>query len=58
MDLSVVNLRTELLPWYRRLGYETCGTEPFPDPGKLKQPAHFVLMTRHLGAIPAGEPAR
>jgi hypothetical protein len=53
MDLSVVNLRTELLPWYERLGYAVCGTEPFADTHKLKQPAHFVLMTRALAA-PAG----
>jgi ribosomal protein S18 acetylase RimI-like enzyme len=56
MDLSVVNLRTELIPWYRRLGYTECGSEPFPDVGKLKQPAHFVLMSRSLtppgGATP------
>jgi GNAT superfamily N-acetyltransferase len=58
MDLSVVNLRTELLPWYHRLGYSECGTEAFPDPGKLKQPAHFILMNRRLDAVPAGEHAR
>ena len=30
-DLSVVNLREELPPFYRHLGYSDCGTEPFPD---------------------------
>jgi ribosomal protein S18 acetylase RimI-like enzyme len=48
MDLSVVNLRTELIPWYERLGYAECGTEPFAHGAKLKRPAHFVLMTRPL----------
>jgi GNAT superfamily N-acetyltransferase len=55
MDLSVVNLRTELIPWYARLGYAESGTEPFPAPEKLKQPAHFVLMTRHLEAAASNE---
>jgi GNAT superfamily N-acetyltransferase len=57
VDLSVVNLRTELLPWYARLGYAEYGTEPFPVAGKLKQPAHFVLMTRRLD-VAEGEPVR
>ncbi len=48
MDLSVVNLRQELIPWYRRLGYHESGTEPFPAPDKLRMPAYFVLMTKSL----------
>jgi GNAT superfamily N-acetyltransferase len=55
MDLSVVNLREELPSWYARLGYRECGTEPFEATGKLKRPAHFILMTRPLeAAVPAG----
>ncbi len=55
MDLSVVNLRSELRPWYARLGYAECGTEPFVETGKLKQPAHFVLMTRRIDGATEGE---
>jgi GNAT superfamily N-acetyltransferase len=47
MDLSVVNLRTELPPFYHRLGYTETGTAPFTDP-RATQPCHFVLMSRSL----------
>lgn len=56
MDLSVVNLRTELIPWYRKLGYTENGTEPFTETGKLKQPAHFILMNRSLGLPTEAQP--
>ncbi|MDZ7727776.1 MAG: GNAT family N-acetyltransferase [Dehalococcoidia bacterium] len=46
MKLVVVNLREDIIPWYRRLGYVETGTAPFAEPQKLKQPAHFVEMTR------------
>jgi ribosomal protein S18 acetylase RimI-like enzyme len=47
VDIRVVNLRTELPPLYRRLGYVQTGTEPFEDPRAL-QPAHFILMSKPL----------
>jgi predicted N-acetyltransferase YhbS len=51
VDIRVVNLRTELVPFYRRLGYEETGTEPFPAP--TKRPCHFVRMSKTLAAPPA-----
>ena len=49
VDLDVVNLRTELPPFYHALGYsETGATMPFPKPERLRCPAHLVLMTRSL----------
>lgn len=49
MDLTVVNLRTELPPIYRRLGYEESGTLPFPsDQAPPNQPCHLVRMTKPL----------
>lgn len=47
-DLRVVNLREELPPFYRHLGYAECGTEPFSDPAEATRPCHFVLMTKPL----------
>jgi N-acetylglutamate synthase-like GNAT family acetyltransferase len=47
MDLSVVNLRTELPPFYHRLGYLETGTAPFTDQ-RATQPCHFVLMSKSL----------
>jgi GNAT superfamily N-acetyltransferase len=48
-DLRVVNLREELPPFYRQLGYVECGTEPFSDPAEATRPCHFVVMTKPLG---------
>ena len=52
MSLEVVNLRDGLPGWYGRLGYRETGTAPFPAPDRLKQPCHFILMTRPLAARP------
>lgn len=48
LDLDVVNLRTELPPFYRKLGFAPYDTAPFHRPETLKQPAHLVLMTKPL----------
>jgi N-acetylglutamate synthase-like GNAT family acetyltransferase len=48
MELEVVNLRTELPPYYRRLGYAECGTRPFPDTERATQPCHFIVMEKAL----------
>ena len=48
IDLRVVNLRTELPPFYRRLGYAETGTEPFPADAKPSQPCHFINMSKPL----------
>jgi predicted N-acetyltransferase YhbS len=50
MDITVVNLRTELPPIYEKLGYWTTGTAPFPaDQMPVTQPCHFICMTKELG---------
>jgi ribosomal protein S18 acetylase RimI-like enzyme len=48
MDIQVVNLREELPPFYRRLGYVETGTAPFPDDEHTTKPCHFILMTKTL----------
>ena len=48
LDIRVVNLRTELPPFYRKLGFVDNGTEPLIDP-KLSKPAYFIRMTREVG---------
>lgn len=47
MDIKVVNLRTELFPYYERLGYVATGTEPY-EHRQVLQPCHFVLMEKRL----------
>jgi GNAT superfamily N-acetyltransferase len=55
MDISVVDLRRELPPFYRKLGYRRTGTQPFPDPHRAKRPCQFLLMSKRLSG---GAPAR
>jgi len=47
MELQTVNLRLELAPYYRKLGYVESGTTPFLS-DRLRQPAHFVKMEKPL----------
>ena len=48
LDITVVNLRTELPPFYARFGFRPTGTAPFPATHKLLQPIHLVLMSKAL----------
>lgn len=48
MDLTIVNLRTELPAFYNRLGYTESGTLPFPRDQHTNQPCHLVMMSKAL----------
>jgi len=48
MDLTIVNLRTELPGFYHRLGYVESGTLPFPSEQEANQPCHLVRMSKPL----------
>ena len=48
MDIWIVNLRTELAPFYQRRGYAETGTLPFPPEVKTTQPCHFITMAKAL----------
>ena len=48
LDIYVVNLRTELPPFYRKLGYVESGTTAFPHPDEATQPCHIIVMTKDL----------
>ena len=47
IDIRVVNLRTELPPFYERLGYVESGAEAADDPRALR-PFHFIVMSKAL----------
>ena len=49
MKIHIVNLREELPPFYRRLGYVETGTLPFPTPEAATRPCHFIVMTKAFG---------
>ena len=48
MDIHIVNLREELPPYYRRLGYVESGTLPFSEPERASRPCFFIVMTKRL----------
>ena len=51
MELTVVDLRTELPPLYGRFGYRVVGTAPFPtDTMPVKMPCSFLVMQKPLPA--------
>ena len=48
MNIKVVNLREELLPYYRKRGYVEIGTSPFPADVETKVSCHFIDMSKPL----------
>ena len=48
MEIYIVNLRTELTPFYQRRGYVETGTLPFPPEVQTKHPCHFITMAKPL----------
>jgi predicted N-acetyltransferase YhbS len=47
-ELRIVNLRRELPPYYRHLGYQEVGTEKFPAEIPAILPCHFLIMRKVL----------
>ena len=48
IEIEVVNLRTELPPFYRRFGYAETGTRPFIDIDRSSRPCHSIVMSKCL----------
>jgi GNAT superfamily N-acetyltransferase len=53
MDLTVVNLRGELLLFYEKLGYTVTGNEPAREDlaRRVNQPCHLIRMSKPLGRL-------
>lgn len=47
IDIKILSLRTELPPFYVKLGFVEEGTGPYENPLCTK-PAHFILMSKNL----------
>jgi ribosomal protein S18 acetylase RimI-like enzyme len=47
VDIHVVNVREDLLPRYRRLGYVDAGTAPYVHRPVIQQ-VHFIVMRKAL----------
>jgi len=50
-EIDVINLRPELVDWYRGQGYQVVGEAPYPRPEILIQPCHFIAMQKGLPAL-------
>ena len=48
LDIWIVNLRTELPPLYRKLGFVETGTESADMIQNVTQPLHFITMSKKL----------
>lgn len=48
LDITVVNVRNELFPFYAKLGFAAFDVLPFPVPVRALQPLHLVKMTKPL----------
>lgn len=48
MDIKVVNLREELVGFYRKRGYVETGTSAFPAEVETKLRCHFIDMSKPL----------
>jgi N-acetylglutamate synthase-like GNAT family acetyltransferase len=50
-EIDVIDLRPELVDWYRRQGYQVVGEAPYPRPEILIQPCHFIAMQKGLPVL-------
>jgi predicted N-acetyltransferase YhbS len=48
VEIEVVNLRDELMPFYERFGYVETEERPFTHPERASRPCHFIVMTKTL----------
>jgi ribosomal protein S18 acetylase RimI-like enzyme len=53
IEISVINLRPDLIEWYQRKGYQIVGEAPYVRPELLILPCHFILMEKNLAPIPS-----
>lgn len=50
LEITVVNHRTDLFPFYEKIGFVHVGTQEFGDVERLTRPSHFKIM--HLALLP------
>lgn len=52
IEISVINLRPDLVAWYQRKGYQIVGEAEYVRPEVLTLPCHFILMEKSLVPTP------
>ncbi len=48
LDLTVINVRENLFPFYTKFGFGAFDVAVFPEPSKMRMPLHLVKMTKML----------
>lgn len=48
IDINVINVRTDVLPWYLKNGYVVIGEKPYPKPDSCTRNVHFLMMRKVL----------
>ena len=51
IDLECVNWRSDIIPWYKKMGFSTIGVGTFPAPERCTRDCHFILMRRSISDI-------
>lgn len=46
IDINVINVRSDVIPWYERRGYVLVTTKPYPRPESCTRPVHFLYMRK------------
>jgi len=46
IDIHVINIRSDILPWYQRNGYSIIGEEPYPHPANCSREVHFLVLRK------------
>jgi ribosomal protein S18 acetylase RimI-like enzyme len=48
IEIDVINLRTDIIPMYEKMGFKTVGEFPYVHPDRATRPCHFIIMRRTL----------
>ncbi len=48
IEISVINIRTDVLPWYLKNGYVVVGEKPYPKPGICTREVHFLILRKSV----------
>ncbi len=46
LDINVINVRTDVFPWYVKNGYEVIGEKPYPKLHACTRDVHFIMMRK------------
>ena len=51
LTISVVSTRSDLLPWYEKMGFQRVKEAPFPDPERTTREVSMIIMQAPIEAL-------